>query len=100
MFTVPETIPKGDRHTVVYWFLRSQKARDVPLDVALAGCHALNKTKCNPPIEQQELDTYLRRVWDQEDGSEFSSKDGSFGTAEKLLPAIRTTSTPFLNNSA
>ena len=42
-FTVPDTIPKGDRHTLLYKFLRSQKARNVSLNVALAGCRELNK---------------------------------------------------------
>lgn len=72
-FEVLETIPKGDRHDQLYRFLRSQKARNVPLDVALAGCHALNE-KCDPPIEKQALDAYLRRVWDQPNAPEFDSK--------------------------
>ena len=65
-FSVPETIPKGERHALLYRFLRSQKSRNVPLEVALAGCHALNNTKCDPPIGEKELDDYLRRVWSQE----------------------------------
>ena len=72
-FEVLETISKGDRHDQLYRFLRSQKARNVPLDVALAGCHALNE-KCDPPIEKQALDAYLRRVWDQPNAPEFDSK--------------------------
>ena len=79
-FTVPETIPKGDRHTVVYRFLRSQKARDVPLDVALAGCHALNEQQCEPSIPHKELDEYLRRVWDQADSPAFGK------TSDKTFP--------------
>ena len=70
-FTVPDDIPKGDRHTILYKFLRSQKARDVPLEVALAGCHALNTQQCEPPINAKELDDYLRRVWNQDDSPEF-----------------------------
>ena len=65
-FKVPDTISKGDRHSTIYKFLRSQKARAVPLDVALAGCHALNKKQCDPPIPEKELDDYLRRVWNQD----------------------------------
>ena len=72
-FNEPEAIPKGDRHTVIYKFLRSQKARNVALDVALAGCHALNTTKCDPPIAEQELDDYLRRVWDQDNEPGFNT---------------------------
>ena len=79
-FEVPETVTKGDRHDVLYRFLRSQKARNVSLDVALVGCHALNEQQCEPPIEKRELDAYLRRVWEQADTSEFS---GDTFTREK-----------------
>ena len=56
-YTVPETIPKGDRHSLLYRFLRSQKARSVPLEVALAGCHALNTQQCEPPIAEKNSTT-------------------------------------------
>ena len=69
-YAVPDAISKGDRHETNYKFLRSQKARNVPFDVALAGCHALN-ARCEPPIEKNELDSYLRRVWDQPNAPEF-----------------------------
>ena len=70
-FTVPEEITEGDRHTLLYKFLRSQKARNVSLEVALAGCKALNLEKCQPPLDERLLEEYLRRVWEQEDDPEF-----------------------------
>ena len=70
-FEVPETVTKGDRHNMLYRFARSQKARNVSLDVALVGCHAMNEQQCEPPIEKRELDSYLRRVWEQADTLEF-----------------------------
>ena len=73
-FSVPETIPKGDRHTLLFKFLRSQKARNVSLDVALVGCHAMNEHHCKPPLKKKELDDYLRRVWDQANSPEFDKK--------------------------
>ena len=75
-FKVPTAIPKGDRHTLLYKFLRSQKARNVSLDVALAGCHALNEKQCEPPISHKDLEDYLTRVWDQADEPTF--KKGEF----------------------
>ena len=75
-FEVPETIPQGDRHTLLYRFLRSQKARSVPIDVALVGCHALNEQQCEPPIARAELEDYLRRVWDQADSADFKGLKG------------------------
>ena len=84
-FNVPETIPKGDRHTLLYKFLRSQKARNVSLDVALAGCHALNEQQCDPPIDRRELDDYLRRVWDQANSPDFSD-DGLKREKGRIVP--------------
>ena len=73
-FKVPDDIPEGNRHDDLYKFLRSQKARNVPLDVALAGCHALNEKRCDPPIERKRLDAYLRRVWEYGNSPEFDKK--------------------------
>ena len=73
-FEVPVPVPKGDRHGVLYKLLRSQKARNVPLDVTLVGCHALNENHCEPPIEKKELDAYLRRVWEEGNSPEFDKK--------------------------
>mgnify|MGYP001600830688 CR=1 FL=1 len=90
-FKIPEHIGQGDRHETIYKFLRSQKARGASLEVALAGCHQLNKSQCKPPIEHGELDAYLRRVWTQDDSpafeeqKKFKRKDGKDG---KLGPII------------
>jgi len=70
-FQVPPTIKSGDRHEIIYKFLRSQKARGVSKEVALVGCHKLNEDQCKPPIPKDELDAYLRRVWDQGDSPTF-----------------------------
>ena len=81
-FNIPDTISKGDRHGTLYKFLRSHKARNVPLAVALAGCFALNE-KCDPPIDRQELEAYLRRVWNQADAPEFNrSTDDSYSYSD------------------
>lgn len=70
-FSVPENIGQGERHEILYKLLRSQKARGLSLEVALAGCHKLNEDQCRPPIERDELDAYLRRIWNQEDSPDF-----------------------------
>lgn len=76
-FTMPDTIRSGDRHEMLYKLLRSQKARGISVEAALAACHAENKAKCNPPISFDELDKYLRRVWEQPDSPEFQSRTPS-----------------------
>ena len=83
-FAIPETIPEGDRHYTIYRFLRSQKARNVSLDVALAGCHALNEQQCEPPIEKRKLDDYLRRVWEQADDPTFQQARSQPAGPERL----------------
>ena len=71
-YSAPDTIAQGDRHDALYRLLRSQKARNVNKEVAIDGCHSMNKHQCKPPIETKSLDAYLRRVWDQPDDPEFA----------------------------
>jgi len=84
-FAMPETIRSGDRHELLYKLLRSQKARGISVEAALAACHAENNAKCNPPIEFFELDTYLRRVWEQPDSPEF--KEAAEARSADTFPA-------------
>ena len=65
-YVPPDSVVKGERHTTLYKFERSQKARGISKEVAIAGCHAMNTHQCEPPIAHKKLDDYLRRVWDQE----------------------------------
>ena len=84
-YEYPDKTVKGERHTEIYKLLRSQKARNVPLDVALAGCHVMNEKHCEPPIERKELDGYLRRVWEEENSPEFE-KNARKGTSQSAGP--------------
>lgn len=70
-FKVPDQIRSGDRHEMLYKLLRSQKARGISLEGALATCYAENIAKCNPPVDRAELESYLKRVWDQPDSPTF-----------------------------
>ena len=69
-----EHIDTGDRHTLLWNYLRSQKAKGVELEEALKHCHFVNDQKCKPPIARQKLDDYLRRVWKQPDSPEFKNQ--------------------------
>ena len=82
-FKLPEDLRQGDRHTILYNLLRSQKARGVSLTAALACCHAENLEKCDPPIDHAELDTYHRRVWNQADSPEFTAATKDFRLTAK-----------------
>ena len=81
-FQISEHIDQGDRHTVLYRYLRSQKAQGVGLEEALTQCRALNEQKCHPPIATVDLDSYLRRVWTQENTPGFQDR-GTFQRHKK-----------------
>jgi len=66
-FTIPDDVKKGDRHGILFRLLRSQKARGLSLQASLASCHAENLVKCNPVIDHDVLESYLRRCWEQDD---------------------------------
>ena len=83
-FTVGEDIAAGDRHEKMFKLLRSQKARAMSLEAAVAGCHIENKEKCKPPIDFKELDDYLRRVWHQGDSPEFKASQAAKKTAKLI----------------
>jgi predicted P-loop ATPase len=70
-FHVPTEITQGKRHDVIYKLLRSQKARGLELNVALASCLEANRSQCKPPIDETELRSHLERVWNQADSPEF-----------------------------
>ena len=71
-FSMPDKVAAGDRHGMMFRLLRSQKARGVSLDAALACCQIENKAKCDPAISQDELDRYLRRCWNEADRPGFA----------------------------
>ncbi|HXG86741.1 MAG TPA: AAA family ATPase [Vicinamibacterales bacterium] len=86
-FKIPEVIPPGNRHETVYKLLRSLKARNTSLAVALTACHALNAEQCQPPLEHDELDEYLRRVWNQANSPEFTEQLDDTQQDDRLLKA-------------
>ena len=74
---MPEVVPPGERHGTLFRVLRSQKLRGISLEAALACCHEENRRKCDPPVDEAELDAYLRRSWKQAD-KEVPKKDLGF----------------------
>jgi hypothetical protein len=72
-FQMPDTLPTGDRHGVLFQLLRSLKAKGLSLDAAVAACHIENEAKGNPPLDRAKLDTYLRRSWHIKDQASFEA---------------------------
>jgi putative DNA primase/helicase len=72
-FHMPEALPQGDRHGVLFQLLRSLKAKGLSLDAAVAACHAENEAKSNPPLDRAKLDAHLRRSWHIRDQASFEA---------------------------
>ena len=66
-FQLPERIKSGDRHVTLFKLLRSQKARGMSCDAAVAACQIENEQRCDPSIDRTELNAYLKRAWDEPD---------------------------------
>ena len=60
-FSVPPQMSQGERHSMLFKMCRSCKARGHSLEATLKLCHEENRQKCNPPVDEAELDVYLRR---------------------------------------
>lgn len=62
-FLMPPEIKAGERHDMLFRFMRSLQARGITnVDVLLAALHAENEMRCKPPVARGELERYIRRV--------------------------------------
>lgn len=55
-FTVPDKIPSGKRNETIHKMACSLQAKGLTDDAILAACMAENKTKCNPPLDEDEVE--------------------------------------------
>jgi hypothetical protein len=62
-FCLPESIAPGDRHTTMFALLRSQQVRGLSFEAAYASCAIENTNRSEVPIEDAELERFLRRAW-------------------------------------
>jgi hypothetical protein len=68
-FQLPERVKDGDRHTTLFRLLRSQKARGISYEGAVALCEVENRQRCDPPLPAEKCE--WKRWWDQEDRSDW-----------------------------
>ena len=54
-FQLPDAIPSGSRNDTLYRLACSLQAQGVPDDGIMAAVESANQTRCNPPIEDEEL---------------------------------------------
>jgi hypothetical protein len=100
-FRLAAVITEKERHDTLHRLMRTLVAHGVPLDGALAVCHAENQSRCRPPLRDlHELDRFLRRAYHQKDRGNFtrSPKTGwdlagsllEIGlSVERVLDAVR-----------
>lgn len=71
-FILPESIHAGERHDIMFKLMRSLQARGVAdVEVLLLVLRAENKEKCHPPIDENELERFIRRVVNHPDKKGF-----------------------------
>lgn len=75
-FKVDKEIIPGDRHSLMFKLLRSQKARGISFEAALQTCLVENRTRCNPPLAESEVRAHLKRSWQQADRFEARVQQG------------------------
>jgi hypothetical protein len=88
-FLLPEKITKGDRHDLIRTLLRSQKARGLSFNAAVAACEIENRDRCDPPLEKKELE--YQRWWNQPDQPEFGDSSSGTTLVTKLAERERAT---------
>lgn len=61
--TLPPVVKAGERHDLLFKLMRSLQARGVEdVETLLRVLKVENKAKCRPPIDESELERYIRRV--------------------------------------
>lgn len=71
-FRLPESAGQGDRHRMVYRFLRSMQSRyGLSWDETWAVLRVVNARRCAPPIPEAELRRYAYRAFHSPDRPEF-----------------------------
>lgn len=68
-FTMPEVIPNGQRNGTLYKLACSMQARGNGDDAIRAAVSAENKSRCNPPLDQEELDKLVNSALTKQKGT-------------------------------
>lgn len=80
-FQTPERIPGGERNSTLFKQACSMRNRGDADEAIRAALEATNAIRCNPPLEEKELDTILNSALKYESGTtpyRATCKDGMF----------------------
>ena len=72
-FVLPEAIVEPYRRKTMHALMRALVAHGMGLDGATEVCYAVNRTRCDPPldVETTKLGEFLRRAYKQKDRADF-----------------------------
>ena len=59
-FEMPETVPQGSRNDTLYKAACSLQAKGLSDDAILAAIRAENQNRCNPPLNDREVETIVK----------------------------------------
>lgn len=80
-FQLPDAIPSGSRNDTLYRLACSLQAQGVPDDGIMAAVESANQTRCNPPIDDEELQLIV--------GSALRHQKGELKVISKGMPEQR-----------
>lgn len=61
-FTLPDSIPEGTRNNTIFLYGGTLKRKGASADEIARAMTEANKTRCNPPMDQSEVDSIIRSV--------------------------------------
>jgi hypothetical protein len=80
-FTVGDKIPKGKRNHTLYRLVRSLKAKGLDESAIKAAVAAENNAKCDPPLDDRELDEVIESGLSGKDRPDFEANNTTPGAS-------------------
>lgn len=86
---LPETLEKGSRDDTLFKYACSERARNVPFDVALTAAMVYNQQHCDPPLSENVVTQKVRQAYKYSPGVDGSKNQGKCPTAHELAERMR-----------
>ena len=67
-FVMPETVQSGKRNDTIYKLACSLQGKGLPDDVILTTCQLSNKSMCNPPLDDDEVEKIVESALKHDKG--------------------------------
>ena len=91
-FELPPVIPEGQRNDTLYRLARSLKGKGLLEEAVLAALRETNRSRCEPPLDDAEIEALAAHACSQEDRPEFLDASSrhhltDLGNARRLVEA-------------